>query len=346
MLRLLSLFFNILFLLSCKGSKKPISISIVNFKVSKGDIRAIHGTGTDTLYYADSKGNIGYTYNKGKSWSKTTIKNDDRLIPNFRSIAVNKDTIFSLSIGTPALLYKTYKDSTKLIYTESHPKTFYDSMQFFKNSKIAIAVGDPTDVCPSILISYNHGNTWEKIKCNYLPKFEEGEAFFAASNTNIKIFEKKIWLVSGGSEARVLQSEDVGLTWTIHDTPIIQGKNTQGIYSVDFYDELNGIIFGGDFTKPKNNNANKAITKDGGKTWKLISDNAGPGYKSCVKYIPNSKGKKIIAVGKTGISYSKDGGKNWIELSDESFFVIQFINESFAWLGGQGRIGILNLKQP
>ena len=78
----------------------------------------------------------------------------------------------------------------------------------------------------------------------------------------------------------------------------------------------------------------------------MISDNAGPGYKSCVKYIPNSKGKKIIAVGKTGTSYSKDGGKNWIELSDESFFVIQFINESFAWLGGQGRIGILNLKQP
>ncbi|WP_255362835.1 WD40/YVTN/BNR-like repeat-containing protein [Tenacibaculum sp. MAR_2009_124] len=168
--------------------------------------------------------------------------------------------------------------------------------------------------------------------------------FFAASNTNIKTLGKTIWIVSGGKKARVLKSLDMGKTWKIHNTPIIQGNGPQGIYSVDFYDENNGIIFGGDYSNPNDNCANKAITNDGGKTWTLIADNEEPGYKSCVKYIPNSSGKEIVAVGKTGISYSKNSGKNWTTISSDSFYTIQFINESSAWLGGPEKLGKLILN--
>ena len=57
------------------------------------------------------------------------------------------------------------------------------------------------------------------------------------------------------------------------------------------------------------NKANKAITIDGGKTWSLVADGQNPSYKSCVQYVPNTNGKEIFAVGKTGISFSNDGGK-------------------------------------
>ncbi|PCJ15457.1 MAG: RNA helicase [Gammaproteobacteria bacterium] len=41
---------------------------------------------------------------------------------------------------------------------------------------------------------------------------------------------------------------------------------------MDFYDENLGVAIGGDYTEPNSTNANKAITKDGGKTWQLLAD--------------------------------------------------------------------------
>ena len=48
---------------------------------------------------------------------------------------------------------------------------------------------------------------------------------------------------------------------------LFKGTNTQGIYSVDFADENNGIVIGGDYSQPNDNFKNKAITSDGGKSW-------------------------------------------------------------------------------
>ncbi|WP_255362836.1 WD40/YVTN/BNR-like repeat-containing protein [Tenacibaculum sp. MAR_2009_124] len=181
MTRILTLFLIVFSIVSCKrdkSSKSFESISITQFKMDNCSIRAIHSVSSDTLYYADSQGNIGHTFNNGKSWSKTSIKYKDSLTPNFRSIAVNNDTIFTLSVANPALLYKTFNGSTQLVYKEEHSKVFYDSMYFLEDGKRAIAIGDPTDNCPSIIISSDYGNTWCKLSCTQLPDFEEGEAFF------------------------------------------------------------------------------------------------------------------------------------------------------------------------
>ena len=74
---------------------------------------------------------------------------------------------------------------------------------------------------------------------------------FAASNTNIKIIDNIIWIVTGGAKARVFKSVDFGDTWEVFDTPIIQGDGPQGIYSVDFAYELNGIVVGGNYYETK-----------------------------------------------------------------------------------------------
>ena len=172
----------------------------------------------------------------------------------------------------------------------------------------------------------------------------DGEASFAASNTNIAVVDHTIWVVTGGAKARVLKSSDKGETWNVFNTPILQGEDSQGIYSVDFYDENHGIIMGGDYTKPNNNIANKAITSDGGLTWTLVSNGKTPNYKSCVQYIPGTEGKELIAVGKTGVSFSNDNGQTWNDISREGYYAIQFIDKNTAWLSGNKKIGKLTLK--
>jgi photosystem II stability/assembly factor-like uncharacterized protein len=63
-----------------------------------------------------------------------------------------------------------------------------------------------------------------------------------------------------------------------------------------------------------------------------------PGYRSCVQYFPNSKGKKILVVGYKGIDYSNDYGNTWRNLSDESYYTFRFLNDSVAFAAGKGKI--------
>ena len=113
------------------------------------------------------------------------------------------------------------------------------------------------------------------------------------------------------------------------------------MYSIDFYDDLNGFAIGGDYTKPNDTIANKIRTKDGGKTWQVMANGQGPGYRSCVQYIPNGNAKDLIAIGFKGIDYSSDSGESWIHLSDESFYTLRFINDSIAYAAGNGSISKL-----
>lgn len=352
MKRFLALLLLIVLTNSCQQEYQPRNIdtiSIQEFKRDSVSIRAIQAIHGRKIFYADSKGNVVFSKNNGNKWinnSFTSIQVNDTIIPNFRSIAYNGKSIFALSIGNPALLYKIPNDRSlhsELVYKEKHEKVFYDSMKFFDELN-GIAMGDPTEDCLSIIKTNDGGNTWTKISCDKLPKVAEGEAAFAASNTNIKVLENTVWIVTGGTKARVFKSVDLGETWEVYNTPIIQGNGPQGIYSVDFADENKGIIIGGDYSKPEENLKNKAITNDGGKTWTLVSDGQNPNYKSCVQYVPNTNGKEVFAVGKTGVSYSNDGGLTWKEVSKEGYYTIQFVDKNIAWLSGNEKIGKLTLN--
>lgn len=347
MKRISIVIFTLLLISSCAKEYIPRnikSIEIEMFTIKGSSIRAINVINNNSVFFAGSNGYKGFFWDKGKPIPPIIpLKYQDSIIPNFRSVAFNGENYFALSIGNPALLYRFSNEENQIVYKEVHEKVFYDSLSFFEDNTHGIAVGDPTNDCPSILITSDSGKTWNKITCDNLPKFEEGEAFFAASNTNIKTIGSTVWIVSGGQKARIMKSEDYGKSWEIYDTPIIQGNGPQGIYSVDFADEMNGIIIGGDYSKPMENTGNKAITKDGGKTWQLVGDNQNPNYKSCVQYVPNTNGMEVFAVGKTGVSYSNDGGNNWKDVSNESYYAIQFVDKNTAWLSGNGKIGKLVL---
>ncbi|MDE0536367.1 WD40/YVTN/BNR-like repeat-containing protein [Tenacibaculum sp. L6] len=343
------LFFLFCVLISCKTEKQYTprtinSVTITEIKRDSTSIRAILAIDANKLTYAGSIGDITTTEDGGKTWSTQKLKYNDYIIPHFRSIAQNNNDIFVLSVANPALLYKKSQEELQLVYIEKNEKVFYDSMKFFADGKHGIAVGDPTEDCPSVILTSNGGNTWTKLPCTQLPNFEEGEAFFAASNTNISIVNNTVWIGSGGTKARILKSTDFGNTWEIFDTPIVQGDGPQGIYSIDFNDENHGIAIGGNYSKPEDNLANKAVTSDGGKTWTLVANNQNPNYKSCVQYVPNTNGKEVFAVGKTGVSFSNDGGHTWTDVSKEEYYSIQFVDSNTAWLSGHEKIGKLILN--
>lgn len=315
------------------------------------NVRAIQWVDSIGLAYLSSKGDLGVLFNDSfisrqhlPEQILVSLKNDS-ITPNFRSIAVASNKGFGLTVGSPALLYSLDVDveKSKIVYQEHHPKAFYDSMDFW-NDQEGIAIGDPTEDCMSIIITRDGGNTWTKLSCDDLPKSKEGEAAFAASDTNIAIVGDHTWVATGGKASRILYSPDKGKTWEIYDTPIIQGTATTGMYSLDFYDEKNGFAIGGDYTKPNDTLNNKIRTKDGGKTWQVVANGKGPGYRSCVQYVPNSNAKELVAIGFKGIDYSNDAGDSWTHLSDEVFYTIRFLNDSVAYAAGKGRVSKLTFR--
>lgn len=304
-------------------------------------IRAITAVDENTMWYGGSNGQFGYTEDGGQSWVIDSIQHPNKADLEFRGIAKTTDAIFLLGVGSPALLFKSIDKGKNwtIVYEENHPTAFYDAIAFWDN-KNGIAMGDPTDGCLSIIVTKDGGNTWAKIPCEKLPTAAEGEAAFAASNSNIVLVGNHAWIVSGGKKARVFHSPNKGETWEVFDTPIIQGGQMTGIFTAAFYDKNTGIIFGGDWEKQEQNTQNKAITKDGGKTWILIADGQHPGYRSSVQYLPNSKGQAILAAGIPGISYSADEGQHWELLSGDSYYTMRICTDGkTTWLAGRNIIG-------
>ncbi|WP_313807901.1 oxidoreductase [Flavobacterium sp.] len=291
------------------------------------------------VWYAANNGNYGNIDLKdGKRFVGHIQK--DTLKLEFRSMAQTEDNIFVLAIGNPGLLYRISKgeSAVALVYEEKGEKVFYDAINFW-NENEGIAIGDPTEDCFSLLITRDGGQTWKKIPCEALPKLAEGEAFFAASNTNINIKGERTWIVSGGKKSRVFYSEDKGKTWQVTETPILQGSSMTGIFSADFYDETIGFATGGDYEKPQQNFGNKIITSDGGKTWSLVGENNGYGYGSCVQFVPGSNGNELVTVGASGVFYSYDKGKTWNKIADyKDLFTLRFIDSKMFIAAGNKKI--------
>ena len=325
----------VLIFLGCKDSSKPkytpiISVkSQVIIKDSLLNIRALEVDG----FSVRAVSSIGDVYAIDLRTSQININRVSADTINFRASALVNDNYFTLSIGSPAYLFK----NQELVYSETHPDVFYDALHFW-NSMEGIAVGDPIDGCMSMLITRDGGNIWTKVSCDDLHPSNEGEAAFAASDTNIAIVGDNTWVATGGLSSRVLVSNNKGVSWVAVDTPIIQGKETTGIFSIDFYDSLNGFAIGGDYTTPKAQHSNKIRTSDGGFSWEVVAQDLPPGYRSCIQYVPNSNAQGLVAVGVAGIDVSNNAGESWKHISDESFYTVRFLNDSIAYAAGKGKI--------
>ncbi|RQO34405.1 glycosyl hydrolase [Chryseobacterium sp. KBW03] len=293
------------------------------------------------VWYSGTDSKFGFVDLKDYKNQKQIKLSDDKL--QFRTLAQDKTSFYAINIESPARFFKIDKKDLKsqVIFKDTAKTAFYDALHFV-NDKLAYTFSDADKDHLLKMAVYKEGK-WSMFKNNV--SLNDGEAAFAASNTNISSTKKYLWIATGGKASRILRMNLKDEKIEVFNTPFVQGESSQGMYSIDFYDDYFGIAAGGDYTKQDANVNNIATTNDGGKTWQIQASGKNAGYATCVKIKPGTKGKEMIAVGDKHISYSSDFGKTWKKISDEKgFFVCQWIDGNSVVLAGNGKIAVMKLK--
>ncbi len=296
------------------------------------------------VWYSGTDSKFGYVDFNNKNQKQ--IKLSDKKL-QFRTLAQNKTDFYAVNIESPAYFFKIDKKdlTNKIIYTDTLKTAFYDVLHFVNND-LAYSFSDSDENLNMRLavFSAKGKNAWYNINFNNNLKLNEGEAAFAASNTNIASSKKYLWIATGGKSSRIFRLNFKTEKHEFFETPFIQGTSSQGIYSIDFFKNKFGIAVGGDYTKQSENINNIATTFDGGETWQIQASGKNAGYSTCVKIRPGSKGKEIISVGDQHISYSKDFGKTWTKISEEKgFYVCQWIDKYRIVFAGKDKISVGNI---
>ncbi|HVE57670.1 MAG TPA: YCF48-related protein [Pyrinomonadaceae bacterium] len=316
---------------------------------SKASLRGLSVVDQNIIWASGTGGTVLRTVDGGKNWAVLKVAGAEKL--DFRDIeAFDADTAYILSIGEGenSRIYKTTDGGKNwsLQFKNSNPKAFFDALAFWDKTH-GMAMSDPVDG-RFPLLETSDGEIWNLLDNALVKDYQgvmasakKGEAAFAASGTCLLTQGKNnIFLVSGGTDARVFRSSDRGLSWTAADTPIIKGTAGSGIFSIAMRDAKNGVIVGGNYEKPNEINNNLAFTKDGGKTWNLSKGLNG--YRSGVSYIDK---KTLIAVGASGSDLSTDGGKSWKNLDKENYNSVQAKGKNAIWaVGANGLVAKFSLK--
>jgi hypothetical protein len=315
--------------------------TIFNDKIS---IRAIQVDG-NKVWYSGTDSKLGFVDLKNYKNQKQIRLSEKKL--QFRTLAQDKNSFYAINIESPAYFFKINKKSlqSQVIYTDTTKTAFYDALSFDGNK--GFALGDPYGKCMNILITNNGGKNWKTLPCDKAYEIGEGEAAFAASNSNIYLHNSEFWFVTGGKKSRQFYSYNMGDKLYGKELPsFVNGSSSTGIYSLDIDSSTRfGIVAGGDYTKQEDNINNIATTNNGGETWQIQASGKNAGYTTCVKIKPGSKGKEIIAVGDQHISYSSDFGKTWKKISDEkNLYTCQWIDTETVVFAGKDRIAVMKLK--
>lgn len=311
----------------------------------KGTIKIIHhGTKTnlrglsickDAIWVSGSKGKIAKSMDGGKSWQWHLVKGFERA--DLRDIqAFDKNTAIVMAIDSPAYILKTTDGGKnwKTVYQNNTSGMFLDAMDF-SNHRNGIVVGDPIHGKIFLATTKNEGETWKFINPNISANIQKGEAFFAASGSNIVLLKtNNFHLISGGIKSRYFTKNKVCIL------PMMQGKETTGANAIAVY-KNNIAITGGDFMEPNRNDSCFCFSNNNGNNWQrpTIAPN---GYRSDVIFINKNT---LICCGLTGVDISKDGGNTWENISLQSFNTCRYSKKLNAvfFIGQNGVIGKLLL---
>ncbi len=327
--------------ISCCVSAQNPSIEILS-SGTKTSLRGLSVVNDNIIWVSGSNGIVGRSTNAGKNWKWLTVTGFEKT--EFRDIeAFDGNTAIIMGIGEPAYILKTTDagENWKVVYENKTKGMFLDAMDF-ANNREGIVIGDPINGKVFIARTSNTGNTWEQItEEERTPTADKGEAFFAASGSNVRLFvNNDYFIVSGGTRSRLFTN-----TKTIF-LPLIQGKETTGANAIDIFDDgiprkpgNRMIVVGGDFNADSLKEKNCLYSLNGGKTW-ITPDTPPNGYRSCVEYLSK---KDILACGLNGVDYSADGGKNWKWISKEGFHVCRIARMGTAVFlaGNNGKIAKL-----
>lgn len=283
---------------SCFGQEIE-SIDTLHFTSHNSYSRALARYSKNELVFGTSKTGV-ILYDEKSQTKRTLVKPVNS--GEFRDVIVDGKTIYTCVSGDSGIIYKVNK---KHAATELYRDASFIDDLVLKGGRELIVLRDPINKQLSFtVLSVKAGSFY-----NYGPfETREGEAFYAASGTTAQLVEGGCYvLVSGGPNNATFYRRS---TFEYHANRVVQlplpkGEGA-GPFSICMIDKLNGVIVGGNYTKPNRSDSTACYTTDGGKNW-LLSEKQPAGYRSCV--IGNEK--IAYTCGTNGIDYSTDGGKTW-----------------------------------
>lgn len=305
------------------------------------NLRGVSAVSPKVIWASGTHGTYLRTNDGGITWIAAQVPGAEAL--DFRDVeafSANEAYLLAAGPGEQSRIYKT-SDGGKtwsLQFTNREPKGFYDCMAFWDRTH-GIALGDPVNGKFELLTTED-GVHWGALAPVAFPPAIEGEGAFAASGTCIAVQgESNVWFGTGGKAARVFHSQDRGKTWTVAETPIVHGTESQGIFSITFRDGIHGLVAGGDYQHPEKGEANLAFTEDGGVTWKLAGIHP-QSYFSAIGYADPSIPRGLLAVGSTRAVTSDTLFRDkWTVLVETNLNALSFAPPWDAWaVGPKGAI--------
>lgn len=340
-----------LFLIALGFSTPAFSEDAVQLRVQRHGLeesfRGIAVRSASEAWVSGTGGTVLRTTDAGQSWQDVEVGHDKQL--DFRDIALPKPgvvVLMSAGLGEQSRIFRSTDNGTSwdTVLLNPDAKGFFNAITF-SDAEHGVLVGDPIEGRIDLYKTSDAGETWQR---GQGPIVADGEYCFAASGTNIAaVGQDQLWLATGGARARVFFSADGGLNWETRETPMLQGNESSGIFSIAFRSARHGVIVGGDYKNPDVDGGpagrrNVAWTSDGGVTWVSTQQEGRFPHKACTRHLA---GKVWLAVGRTGVAITRDDGATWDHCSKESFYTCDVVpGASTGWMAGKdGRIARFTL---
>jgi photosystem II stability/assembly factor-like uncharacterized protein len=334
----------------CTGLSAQYQIKTLT--TQKGiSIRSLSVPSEKVIWASASKGMVARSTNEGATFEWLQVKGYEKR--DFRAMhAWNDQEAIIVAVAAPAVILKTKNGgvSWDKVYENADTSMFLDAIHFSDQYNGTI-IGDPIDGRLFILTTKNKGATWEELpKAYFKSTLNNGEAFFASSNSNLIHIGKENIFVTGGLSSRLWRN---GIAETL---PLLQGTSSTGANSIAISPNGNRVVIvGGDFANDtiasqniigfqlyKKPNSDLKHLSDQQIIWKKMNLSNPKGYKSCVEFIDNDR---LISCGTSGVDFSNNKGDSWQTISKESYHVVKkHPTKRGAYLAGSGgRISFVEL---
>ena len=346
----ISKIFFICALFICSGLSAQYQIK--ELTAQKGvSIRALSVPSEKVIWASGSKGMVAKSSNEGVTFEWMQVKGYEKR--DFRAMhAWNDQEAIIVAVAAPAIILKTIDGgaSWNKVYENADTSMFLDALQFSDENNGTV-IGDPIGGYLFILTTNNKGATWVQMPNDYFKSdLNNGEAFFASSNSNLIHIGKELLFVTGGLSSRLWKN---GVAEAL---PLLQGTSSTGANSIAISPNGNRVVVvGGDFANDtiasqnivgyqlfQTPNSDLKYLSQKQIIWKKINVSNPKGYKSSVEFIDNDL---LITCGTSGVDFSKDKGISWEKISDTSFHIAKkHPTKRGAYLAGLGgRISFVEL---
>ena len=288
---------------------------------------AYDGSGTDAVVQEFTR-----TTNGGTTWTPGFINGIDAewTINNISAVDANTAWVSAIdsNLGLGGVFKTTDGGTTwvqknELAYT-TFGETFLNGVHFF-DANNGVSYGDPVNNVLEIYTTSDGGDTWTPVIPANIPALLPNEYGYNGGNVFVGTTG---YLVT--NKGRIFRSADMGITWTVSQTPLVDFSATTQSGRLAFSTPLNGCIL-----KTAGTAYTFYTTNDGGATW-----SAGTPYTGLYRlltYIPGTS--TIVATSQvdtnSGSAYSTDNGVTWTSIdAGEQRGVSSFFNGSTGWSAG------------